>query len=67
LFCFVTAASLLAIKQLLEYGEGNHYYLSSGSSALNFALILVFCIGLFPISVGWSCAVGATTIRQRPD
>ncbi|WOH78467.1 adenylate/guanylate cyclase domain-containing protein [Bradyrhizobium sp. BEA-2-5] len=62
LLFFVAAASLLAIKQLLEYGEGSPYYLSSGSSALNFALILVFCIGLFPISVGWSCAVGAIII-----
>lgn len=44
---FVVAAGLLAIKQLLDYGVGNPYYLSSGSSALNFALILVFCIGLF--------------------
>jgi adenylate cyclase len=62
LFCYVTVGSLLAVKQLLEYKEGNPYYLSSGSSALNFALILVFCIGLFPISVAWSGAVGIVII-----
>ncbi|MGJ5222063.1 adenylate/guanylate cyclase domain-containing protein [Bradyrhizobium oligotrophicum] len=62
LYAFVAVTSALAVKQLLEYGEASPYYLSSGSSALNFALILVFCIGLFPISVGWSIAVGATVI-----
>jgi adenylate cyclase len=62
LFCFVTIGSLLAIKQLLDYGEGNPFYLSSGTAALNFSLILVFCIGLFPIDVGWSCAVGTMII-----
>src|ERR1700739_899794 len=52
LLCFAATASFLAIKQLLDYGEGNPFYLSSGTAALNFCLILVFGIGFFHISVG---------------
>jgi adenylate cyclase len=59
--CFATFASVLAVKQLQQYGDGP-YSLAGGSSALNFALILVFGIGIFPISVLSSVLVGALVI-----
>jgi adenylate cyclase len=62
LFCFTVVACLLAVKQLLEYGEGHPYYFSSGTSALNFALIAAFVIAFLPIGVAWSFANGAAII-----
>jgi adenylate cyclase len=61
IWAFAVFASALAVKQLQQYGDGP-YSLSGGSSALNFALILVFGIGVFPVSVAWSFILGLSVI-----
>jgi adenylate cyclase len=62
LWAYSATASLLCAKQLLEYKSGHPYFLGTGSAALNYALILVFVIGFFPTSVGWSFVLGVTVI-----
>jgi adenylate cyclase len=58
LLALIICANLLLTAQGVIIGEESPFYLAAGSSALNFALILVFSVGLFPSSFGWSCVNG---------
>lgn len=60
-WCFTILVSVLAVAQILHFEQGA-LSLDSGTSALNFALICVSAIGLFPIDVLWSVLVGASAV-----
>lgn len=61
IWMFATLTSALAVGQILHYKDGP-LALDSGSAALNFTLICVAGIGLFPLDVVWSIIVGLTPI-----
>jgi class 3 adenylate cyclase len=60
-WAFAFSSSTLAAAQILHYDNGP-LSLDSGTTALNFALICVAGIGLFPLSVMWSLVTGSTII-----